>query len=71
MKLVCTVTDVGAAVHAGGAPESSSAIIEIPDEQLPRIVKQYFEKVRWANENPKSRSNYSQLSFSILQETSE
>jgi hypothetical protein len=68
MKLVCTVTDVSAVVHAGGSPESASAIIEIPDEELPQIVKYYLANVRSVKENPKSGTNYSQLSFSILQE---
>lgn len=68
MKIVCTVTDVSAVVHAGGSPEAVSAIIEIPEDQIPPIVREYFECVEWVKNNPKNRVCYSQLSFSILQE---
>jgi hypothetical protein len=68
MKLVCTITDVGAVVHAGGSAEAISAIIEIPEEQLPRVVKQYLEAVKRAGVDPHRNPNYCQISFSILQE---
>ena len=68
MKLVCTVTDVAAVVHAGGSPETKSAIIEISDDRLPTIVHKYFECVEWAKNNPSNGACYSQLTFSVLQE---
>jgi hypothetical protein len=67
MKIVVTVTDVGEAIHCGGDVVRKSAIIEIPEDQVPSIVKNYFKNKRWAKERP-NRFTYQTLSFSLLEE---
>jgi len=67
MKIVATVTDVGSVIHAGGRAESVSAIIEIPDNSVPEIIKQYFKSKKWASEE-KNQHFYKDLTFSLLEE---
>jgi hypothetical protein len=67
MKIVVTVTDVGGVIHCGGDVARKSAIIEIPEDQVPSIVKNYFENERWAKERP-NRYTCQTLNFSLLEE---
>lgn len=67
MKIVATVSDYGAAANIGGNVEYTSAIIEIPDDAVPEIVKKYFRDVAWAKEAP-NRHVYGTLAFSLLEE---
>lgn len=55
MKLVATVHDFGAAANIGGNVKAQSAIIEIPDCNIPLIVSQHLKDPKWST-----------LSFSIL-----
>ncbi len=66
MKLVCTVTDVSAVVYAEGSPDVKSAVVEIPNDQLPPLVQTYFEQAEIAK-NLNKACNL-QLTFSILDE---
>ena len=56
MKIVATISNYGAAANIGGHVEYRSAIIEIPDNQIPKIVREYMEGGKWSS-----------LSFSILE----
>lgn len=67
MKIIATVCDVGGVVHAGATPESRSVVLEIPDDKVPPLLKQYFKSKKWATEG-KNRYNYDYLSFSLLEE---
>lgn len=67
MKIVATVSDFGAAINIGGNVEYRSAIIKIPDDQVPELVKKYFQDLKWAKEAP-NRNLYGTLSFSLLEE---
>jgi hypothetical protein len=67
MKIVATVTDVGAVIHAGGAAESRSCIIDIPNEALPELLKRYLANKKWASEQP-NRCSYQDVTFSLLDE---
>ena len=66
MKIVATVTDVSAVVHAGGRPESKSVIIDL-GEALPKLILDYLRD----KEHEKTISNhysYKNLEFSILED---
>jgi len=44
MKIAVTITDAGMAINVGGPPESETVVIEVPDSQLPRIVRDHLEQ---------------------------
>jgi hypothetical protein len=44
MKIAVTITDAGMAINVGGPPESETVFIEVPDSQLPRIVREHLEQ---------------------------
>lgn len=67
MKIVATVTDAAGVVHAGASIEARSAIIDIPDESLPPVVKTYLKNLEWAKQG-ENRHTYEYLTFSILDE---
>jgi len=67
MKIVATVTDAGGVVHAGASIEARSAIIEIPDANIPSVVRRYLTNRKWAAEGP-NRHTYEYLTFSIYEE---
>lgn len=67
MKIIATVTDCGAVVHAGGSAESRSAIIDL-GENLPPVLQEYLDNLKWAKEGP-NRYTYKNLTFSILDDT--
>jgi len=66
MKLVATVMDGNAYYHLGLGIEAHSAIIDIPDEQLPELVKDYQRKLE--DDRQYKRPNLTTLRFSVLQE---
>jgi len=70
MKIVVTLVDCSGAVCAGGGVERESAIIEIPDDSLPALVKKYKKDRRWASEGP-NRYTYQSLEFSVLNNSKE
>jgi len=70
MKIVVTITDAAGVVHAGATIESRSAILEIPNDKLPTIVKQYLENKVWAKQK-EGRYTYEYMTFSILDEEAE
>lgn len=61
MKIIATVSDAASLIHVGGDIERKSCVIEIPDEQLPKLLADYF---KWRND-PKGCMS---LSFSLLEE---
>ena len=67
MKIIATVTDYGAVVHAGGSAESRSAIIDL-GENLPPVLQEYLDSLKWAKEGP-NRHTYKNLTLSILDDT--
>lgn len=72
MKIIARVCNIGAAANVGGDPDIQSAIIEIPDENIPQLVKSHLDyvskvKTQWAKGN-KNISIWSSISFSILDE---
>lgn len=42
MKLAVTITDHGAAVNIGGEVERTTVVFEVPDANVPSILKEYF-----------------------------
>jgi hypothetical protein len=66
MKIVVTVCDAAQAVHVGGKVENRSDVIEIPDDALPKIVKDYLFFKEWEKGGP-DRCAYQTLTFSILE----
>lgn len=66
MKIVVTVHDCGMASNVGGSVESQSAVIEIPQDRVPAIVREYFDAVRLAND--RKGPSYLGISFSLLSE---
>lgn len=43
MKIAVTITDAGMALNVGGPVSQETAIIEIPDENLPYILRKYLQ----------------------------
>ncbi|MDD3926367.1 MAG: hypothetical protein PHT33_06900 [bacterium] len=66
MKIVATVSDVTEVVHCGGRAEIVSAVIEIPDESLPAIVRQHLAHKKQCNEH--GCGCFSTVSFSYMEE---
>ena len=65
MTIIVTIADATHAVHAGGEVERKSASIEIPDDAVPAILREYFEL------KAKEKSGnwcYLSASFSLLSE---
>lgn len=48
MKIAFTVSDFGAAANIGGDVERKTATIEIPDEQIPKIVRDHLATPKWS-----------------------
>ena len=67
MKIVATVTNIADVVHGGGVPENRSAIIELRDDQIPELIREYLDLEEWASQG-KNRFTYRSLQFSILEE---
>ena len=57
MKIAATVTETAHACFVGGAIQRNTAIIEIPDDIIPQLVKNYLKD-----------SSYAQIEFSLLVE---
>jgi hypothetical protein len=68
MKIVATVTDCGDMIHTGAPLTAKSSIINIPDECVPEIVRDYFKNLAWMREDMEHRSSYRSLSFSLFVE---
>lgn len=66
MKIVATVHNANGTVYLGADVESRSAIIEIDHENLPPLIRQYFEAKKTA-EKLKS-CFYEYLTFSFIDE---
>ena len=60
MKIVATVADFGVAANIGGDTDYRSVIIEIPDENVPAMVRKYL--------SDKDVRKWQTLSFSLLVE---
>lgn len=43
MKIAITITDAGMAVNVGGPVESETSIIELRDDQIPRVLRRHLE----------------------------
>jgi hypothetical protein len=74
MKIAVTITDAGMAINVGGPSESETAIIEIPDSQIPRILREHLEqrkRIRDRLEAGESRVPhlYQTVAFSLLSES--
>jgi len=57
IRIVVTITDAAQVVYACGETEKKSGIIEIPDENIPEILKRYL-----------LNGQYQSLNFSLLDE---
>jgi len=44
MKIAVTITDAGMACNVGGPVESETAIIELRDDQIPRVLRRHLEE---------------------------
>lgn len=64
MNIIVTVADASHAVHIGGEVERKSAVITIPDEGLPKIVKDYFRDKSMEDQKA-NRYSFSTISFSL------
>lgn len=67
MKIAVTISDVGAAVNVGGVVSVETAIIELTEDQIPNILKQYFDNIEKCKQN-KFLSNYQNVMFSLFVE---
>jgi len=67
MKIVFTETDGSGAYHIGIDVERKSAILEIPDEQLPHLAKRFFDERKRIKKS--GGWDYSSLSISWVEES--
>jgi hypothetical protein len=68
MKIAVTITDAGMAVNVGGPVESETAIIELRDDQIPRVLRRHLEdrkRVRAAVDSGEKRIPYMYQTLSI------
>jgi hypothetical protein len=65
MKIIATVTNTGHYACAGGKAENTSGMIDVPDDDLPKVVKDYLQHRSWAERNP-GNYTYETISFSLL-----
>jgi hypothetical protein len=68
MKIVVTVANASEYYHLGGEVVRTSAIINIPDTDIPPILQKHFKLVEWHKNNPNS-SLFESISFSLLDES--
>lgn len=66
MKIVFTETDGSGAYHIGIDVERRSAMIEIPDTQLPPLVKNFLDQRKQLKES--GNFDYSSLSISWVED---
>lgn len=66
MKLIATVLDGNAYYHMGLDIEAHSVIIEIPEDKLPKLVKDYYSSLEHAKKY--EQPFLTTLRFSILDE---
>jgi predicted transcriptional regulator of viral defense system len=62
MKLAFTICDALQTSYAGGVADLQTAIVEIPDEQIPKIVREYLDSQRIADP---TRGNFCYKSCSV------
>ena len=71
MKIAVTVTDAGMAVNIGGPVESTTAIIELHDDQIAPLVRRYLNDRKAAQERATKNERgylYASISFSLVDE---
>lgn len=66
MKIVVTISEFGAAANLGGDVERRSAVIDIPDDQLPVMLQQELQYRAEAREA--DGQVWTSISFSLLEE---
>ena len=71
MKIAITVCDCTDVVHAGGEPQRTTSIIELPDDKIPAILRNYLEDIAAAKEHQekygKPQYVYKSVSLSLVQ----
>lgn len=68
MRLVFIVADATHAAHIGGEVERQTATVDIPDESIPVIVREYL---RIKSEENTSNGKWSYLSMSVAIDSAE
>jgi len=70
LKIAVTVCDCSHVVHAGGDPHRVTSIIELTDNQIPEILKDWLEKFRVIKEKDKFGGGYlyESVSLSLVKE---
>jgi hypothetical protein len=67
MRIAFTVCDCSHAVHAGGDPERQTAMVEIPDDNVPQLVREWLDAKRYERETAGAYC-YKSCSLSIVVE---
>ena len=67
MKLIVTVSNADGYMHTGMPVEHESAIIEISEDQVPKILREHLRNKKWATEG-ENRHHYGTVTFSMLVE---
>lgn len=67
MKIVATITCTAHAAHVGGDVERISGVIDIPNNLLPRCVKDHLRDRERAEKEPR-RFLYETIAFSIMED---
>jgi len=67
VKIAFTVCDCGHVVHAGGDPDRQTATVEIPEDHVPQIVREFLDAKRQERDDA-GRWCYKSCSLSIVVE---
>jgi len=65
VKIAIHIHDMGACVNLGTPVTTETSVVEIPDESLPKIAKQYIAEIE---RNKNGGINYLSITFSLLRE---
>lgn len=66
VKIAVTWCSIGGVIHGGGDPQRETAIIELRDDQVPEVLKEYIEYDKQCREE--SQYSYQSVVFSLVKE---
>ena len=65
MKLAVTICDCGQVVHAGGEPNRETSIIQLRDDQIPAMLRDFVEEKNREREQA-GQWCYKSATFSVV-----
>jgi len=68
LKIAVTVCDCSHVLHAGGDPHRVTSIIELADNQIPQILREYLKRFELRQESANAPFMHESVSLSLVQE---